>query len=339
MHTHISKKATFISLAMASSVMLTLAGCSSGGDNPGNSGEAQSINLRLGHIFESSHPIETCFVATLNEELEGSGISVDSFPASQLGGEAEMLEQISTGSLDSAFAGSAYLSNWHAPTGVLEASYLFDDPAHLISTIGGELMQGVFEELTEVSGMRVHAGVYYGTRHVTANKQISTPEDLNGLKIRTPDAPVYLTNIQLMGGTGTPMALSEVYLALQQGVIDAQENPIPTIETAKLNEVQDYINLTGHQVQGTYLISQDSLTDSFSESQKAAFDAAVQAAGEATAECIIHDEQEILDRWKADGSINVNEDIDVEALAAAAREHYAADSTFGDLYTAIRNTK
>ena len=87
---------------------------------------------------------------------------------------------------------------------------------------------------------------YYGERQVTSNKKIEKPEDMAGLKIRVPDAPLYMMFPKAVGANPTPIAFAEVYLALQQGVVDAQENPLPTIEAKKFYEVQEYIVLTGH---------------------------------------------------------------------------------------------
>lgn len=331
------KRLVYITAAMAGTAALALTGCASNGG--GDAGDGADRTLRLAHVYEAAHPVETCGISTLNEELAGSGLTVESFPAAQLGSEAESLEQLSTGSLDIAIAGASFLGTWYEPAAVLDAGYLFDDVDHYMATISGETMQGVFDDLAAASGMRVQSGWYYGTRQVTANKEISTPADMAGVKIRTPDAPMYLTNIELMGGTATPMALGEVYLALQQGVIDAQENPVPTIATAKFNEVQDYINITNHMVQGVYLISQDSLTDSLSEEQQAALESALAKAADAVHECILADEQSIVDEWKADGSIQVNEDVDIASFSEAAQEHFASDSAFGELYTEIRNSR
>lgn len=330
-------KIGFTTLGLTSVAMLALTGCVGGNGNGGDDG--QEITLRLGHIQEPTHPVETCGAPALTEALEGSGLSVEVYGSSQLGSEVEMLEQVTTGSLDMSIAGAGSLGIWHEPIGVLEAGYLFDDVDHFMGTIEGETLQEVFDELASVSGLRAQAGIYYGTRQVTANKEISNPGDMTGVKIRTPDAPIYLKNIGLMGGAATPMAFGEVYLGLQQGVIDAQENPIPTIASANFNEVQDYINITNHMVQGIYVLSQDSLTDSFSDDQKTAFADALQVAAQAITDCIIEEEQEILEGWKADGSITVNEDVDLDAFAQAAQDGFAADPTFGELYTEIRNNR
>src|SRR4029450_12307478 len=92
------------------------------------------------------------------------------------------------------------------------------------------------------------AMTYYGARQVTSNRPIQKPEDMKGLKIRVPDAPAYLAFPKALGANPTPIAFAEVYLALQNGTVEAQENPLPTIEAKKFFEVQKNISLTGHIV-------------------------------------------------------------------------------------------
>src|SRR4030095_10416765 len=109
----------------------------------------------------------------------------------------------------------------------------------------------LFTELAEgyrqkSGGHKVSAITYYGERHVTSNKPINKPEDMKGLKIRVPDAPLYTMFPRAVGANPTPIAFAEVYLALQNGTVDAQENPLPTIEAKKFYEVQKYPMLSGH---------------------------------------------------------------------------------------------
>lgn len=294
--------------------------------------------LRLAHVYEASHPVEECGVATLKEELQGSGIKVDSFPSAQLGNEAESLEQVANGSVDIAIAGTSFLGVWHKPAEVLDAAYLIEDADHFVETVEGETMAGVFDDLYDSAGIKVLSSWYYGTRHVTANTEISEPEDLRGLKIRTPNAPLYLTNTKAMGGTATPMALDEVYLALQQGVIDAQENPVPTIATAKLDEVQEYINLTGHMVQGVHVTTGRGLYEGLSEEQKTSLESAVKAAAENTRQCVEEQEQTVLEEWKNSDGIKVNEEVNKEAFAGAT-EDVMLQQPWGDLYQQIKDRK
>src|SRR5207344_2361216 len=103
-------------------------------------------------------------------------------------------------------------------------------------------------------GNKVVALTYYGERHVTSNKAINRPEDMKGLKIRVPDAPLYTMFPRAVGANPTPIAFAEVYLALQNGTVDAQENPLPTIDAKKFYEVQKYIMLTGHITESLVVI-------------------------------------------------------------------------------------
>ncbi|MET1034930.1 MAG: sialic acid TRAP transporter substrate-binding protein SiaP [Arthrobacter sp.] len=331
-----------LKLSVAAAAALMLAGCGVGGPvdteaaQAGNSGDKV---LRLAHVYEAAHPVETCGVDTIKEELDGSGITVESYPAAQLGSEAESLEQVASGGLDMAVAGPSFLGVWHEPAAVLDGAYLFEDVDHFAETIAGPQMQGVYDEMEAETGIKVLSGWYYGTRHVTANKEINGPEDMAGIKIRTPDAPLYLTNTKIMGGTATPMALDEVYLALQQGVIDAQENPIPTINTAKLHEVQEYINLTGHMIQGVNIVTGSALFESLDEGQRAALEGAMDAAAASVRECIETQEQEVLEEWKSGDGIKVNEDVDREQFAQRASEMLPSEVSWGDLYKEIQASK
>jgi TRAP-type transport system periplasmic protein len=298
--------------------------------------DPDATTLRLAHVYDAGHPVEKCGVATLQEELEGSGLQVESFPAAQLGTEAESLEQVSSGSLDMAIAGPSFLGVWHEPVAVLDAAYLFEDVDHYDQTFESETIQSVFDELYESSDIKVLANLYYGTRHVTSDEKISSAADFSGLKIRTPDAPLAIKNIEAIGGTPTPMSLDEVYLALQQGVIDAQENPIPTIATAKFNEVQDYINLTAHQVQGIQVTIGGSAYESLSDEERTSLESALDAASDATRECVEEQEQSVLEEWKAGSGIEVNEEVDRDAFAAAA-EKAMLQEPWGELYQEIKD--
>jgi len=328
-------------LSVAAAAALLLSGCSVGAPvdrSKVESVDANAKTLRLAHVYDAGHPVEECGIATIKKELQGSGLQVQSFPSAQLGNESELLEQVASGSLDMAVAGPSFLGVWEQNAAVLDAAYLFQDVDHFVETANGEQMKAVFDELYESSDIKVLSSWYYGTRHVTANKKISTAADFAGLKIRTPNAPLYLANVSAMGGTATPMALDEVYLALQQGVIDAQENPIPTIATAKFNEVQDYINLTGHMIQGVQLNTGRAVYEGLSDEERTALEEAMQAGAEATRTCVEEQEQSILEEWKTGSGIQVNEDVDRASFAAAAGEAMR-QQPWGDLYDQIKSAR
>jgi TRAP-type C4-dicarboxylate transport system substrate-binding protein len=128
---------------------------------------------------------------------------------------------------------------------------------------------------------------YYGERHVTSNKEINKPEDMKGLKIRVPDAPLYTMFPRAVGANPTPIAFAEVYLALQNGTVDAQENPLPTIDAKKFYEVQKYIVLTGHITDAILTIVGGPTWAKLSDADKKVFqDVLKEAAAKATGEII-----------------------------------------------------
>ncbi|MFD1717673.1 DctP family TRAP transporter solute-binding subunit [Georgenia deserti] len=316
-----------------------LTACVGGQVDPEEAEEAQAgaddLTFRFAHVYDPNHPVETCGVPAIQDALEGSGVTIESFPAAQLGSEAELLEQVSAGSLDIAVAGPSFLGVWYEDAAVLDGGYIFDDVEEFTETIDSDVVQDIWAGLYEESGLKVETSWYYGTRHVTSNTPVNTPEDLAGLKLRTPDAPLYLTNIDTMGGTATPMALDEVYTALQQGTIDAQENPIPTIDSFRLNEVQDYINLTGHSVQSVQIVTSDAMLDQLTEDQRSAWDEAMTTSADAVRECIVSAEEETLEAWREDGSIEINDDVDREAFAEQVRDELPGRVPWGETYRDI----
>ena len=153
----------------------------------------------------------------------------------------------------------------------------------------------------DATGHEILAGTYYGVRHVTANRPVEAPEDMQGLRIRVPDAPLYTLFPRTMGASPTPIAFAEVYLALQQGVVDAQENPLPTIEAKKFYEVQKHIVLTGHIVDHLNTVVAGALWKKLSEEDRKIFtDVAQEAAAKATAE-IKTNEGKLVDFFKQQG--------------------------------------
>lgn len=326
---------------------LTLAACAGetpeqvdGGSTAGaEAGGGDVRTLRFGHVYDPEHPNETCGAQRLNDILaEGdSGLAIESFPSAQLGTEEEMLEQVADGSLEMSIAGPSFLGVWHEPAAVFDAAYLFSSVDHFDETVNGEVGQQVWDELQAESGLQVMGSWYYGTRHITSNKPIRTPADLAGVKLRVPNAPLYLANTRAMGGTATPVALSEVYLGLQQGVVDAQENPLPTIATNAFQEVQDYLNLTGHIVQGTMVVIGEETFEGLEPEQQEALSTAVAGLSTEVRACIEEEEQALLEEWRESGVIEIVEDVDTEAFSEAVRETLPAEyPAWDDLYEQIQ---
>lgn len=206
-------------------------------------------SLRFGHVQPPEGEINRGILRLAEALREGSGgrLRLDNFPSSQLGGERDMLTQVSSGTLDFCITGPGILGSWVRPISILESPFLTRDFTQLQRMFAHPAVQGMRRQLAEARNMRVMEPWYYGTRHMTTrDKPIRQPEDLRGLKMRVPEAPLFVDMMRTLGAAPTPMSLGEVYLSLQTGVIDGQENPLPTIAANKFMEVQKFVNLTGH---------------------------------------------------------------------------------------------
>lgn len=308
-----------------------LAGCASDGVDQHD--DAEHV-LRLSHFMEPTHPHETCGVETLQEELEGTGITVESYPSAQLGGETEALEQVYTGNLDMSINGPSFLGVYHERFNVLDAGYLFDDGEALMEFQDSDEMAELMEDFYAESGFKVFPGWYYGVRHTTADRPVESPEDLAGLNLRTPDAPLYRITLGAMGANPTPMALGDLYMALQQGTVDGQENPAAIIETQSFHEVQEHLSLTGHMVQTMHLSIAGESWKELNTEQQEALEEAVAVAGEAATECVFEEEEEMLISYAEGDNFEVHE-VDTEEFAQNVQEEMSEGYDYSDLYVEI----
>ncbi len=233
---------------------------------------AMAEEWRLGHILPPDHPGNRALEAAATEIAERTEgrIDIKVFPAGQVGGAKEVLTGMTIGTHHMAFDGAGILSQWTKELGVLEAPYLSKDFAHLERLIESERGQELVEKLRADHGLRILDIWYYGTRHMTNNaRPIESVADVEGLKLRVPEVALSLEFVKALGGRPTPMAFPELYLGLQTGVVDGQENPLATINAAKFYEVQDHLALTGHLVQFVAPIVSETAWNAASEEDRA----------------------------------------------------------------------
>ncbi len=235
---------------------------------------SQVKKLTWAHVYEQSEPLHKWAVWAANEINSRSNgrFVIDVFPASILGKEAELNQSLSLGTVDIIYTGTSFAGQNYPPMSLSELPYVFRDYQHWqkfnASELFTEMKQG-YREAT--NGNKILGNNYYGQRHLTSNKPIVLPSDMENLKLRVPNASIYKMFPLAMNANPSPIAFSEVYLALQQGVVDAQENPLPTIKAKKFYEVQKYISLTGH-LQGSVLtMLADRLWSSLTEEDKTLF--------------------------------------------------------------------
>src|SRR6478752_1142655 len=204
--------------------------------------------LKWAHVYEVAEPYHTqaLWAAEEIKKRTGGRYEIGVFPASQLGNENQINEGLGLGTVDIIYTGASFAGSIHKPLAITGAPFILRDFDHWKAYRDSQLFRDLAKGYEDKTRHKVVAILYYGQRHVTANKEIKKPEDMKGMKLRVPPAPLFLMFTKSVGANATPIAFAEVYLALQQGTVDGQENPLPTIMAKKFYEVQSHIILTGH---------------------------------------------------------------------------------------------
>ncbi len=208
---------------------------------------AAKVTIKLGHIAEPVHPYGQGgdHFAKLVAEKSGGKIEVKVFPNSQLGGQKDLIEGLVFGTVDMALVGTAALGQFQPQISLFDLPFIFDDRPHAfrsLDTVGMEIAKPL-----EGRGIKMLGYMENGIRHMTNNtRPIKAPADMKGLKIRVQTNKIHIEMIKALGASPTPMDLSELYSAMQQGTVDGQENPSAHIYTKRFYEVQKYASLTAH---------------------------------------------------------------------------------------------
>ncbi|MEK1851639.1 MAG: sialic acid TRAP transporter substrate-binding protein SiaP [Phyllobacterium sp.] len=265
-------------------------------------------SLKWAHVYETSEPFHTQSVWAAEEigKRTNGRYKIDVFPASQLGKEADINQGLKLGTVDIIISGSSFAARDFKPIGVTYFPYIFRGPDHLIAYTKSDIFKRLAAGYEQKTGNHIAAVSYYGTRQTTSNKPIAKCSDMQGLKIRVPDVPAYLAMPRACGANTTPIAFAEVYLALQNGTVEAQENPLTTIEAKKFFEVQKNIILTGHIVDHLNTVISKQLWSSLSDEDKKIFGDVMQEAAEKTTKIIEDKEKALVTSFKERG-LNVAE--------------------------------
>lgn len=285
--------------------------------------------LKWAHVYETSEPYHTAalWAAEAFKTRSEGRYAIEVFPASSLGKETDINEGLGLGTVDIIYTGQLFAGRTHGPIAIGGAPYMFRDYEHWDKYRNSDLFTELADGYAEASGNRVVAMTYYGERHVTSNKKIEKPEDMQGLKIRVPDAPLYMMFPKAVGANPAPIAFAEVYLALQQGVVDAQENPLPTIQAKKFHEVQQFIVLTGHITDALLTIVGGPAWDKIEEKDRTVLvEILKEAAAKATAE-IIQKEKELV-QWFRDQGKEIVEVDRAPFREATVKAHMGPDATW-----------
>jgi tripartite ATP-independent transporter DctP family solute receptor len=213
--------------------------------------------IRVGYVMGQGGAADKSandFAKMVAERSKGA-LTVQTFPGGQLGGERDMVESVQLGSIQVGYFGSYLAGNIVPEWGqIIDVPYLLKDQAHFRRVVDGAMSKPMYDALLQRKGIRHVAWCNRGPRYLTSNRAVTTPADVRGLKLRVPELETYLAAWKLLGATVTPMAFPEIFLALKQGIIDGQENPLELIFTASFFEAQKFVNLTGH-IRGGYEIT------------------------------------------------------------------------------------
>ncbi|WP_333840807.1 TRAP transporter substrate-binding protein [Pelomicrobium sp.] len=215
---------------------------------------AEPVELKFGHVGEPGSLFALSaeeFAKRANAKL-GDKYKVVVYGSSQLGGDKELLQKLKLGTVDFALPSTVMSSEVDA-FGIFEMPYLVKDREHM-KRIEKEVFWPMLAPLAEKKGLKIIAVWENGYRHITNSKRpIQRPEDLQGIKLRVPEGKWRVKMFQAYGANPSPMKFSEVFTALQTGVMDGQENPFAQIYSAKFQEVQKYLSLTGHVYTPAYV--------------------------------------------------------------------------------------
>jgi TRAP-type transport system periplasmic protein len=242
-----------LSLFLYLLLVLFLSAC---GLQKGEGGSTSAeFTLKFGHLANEAN---TWHLAALKfkelvEARSAGRIEVKVYPNSQIGEEMDLINSIQLGTADMTITGES-LQNWAPKAALLAVPYAFSSAEEMRTAAGGPVGDEIRAEITEKTGLVPLAWFERGPRHLTTNRPINTPAELKGLKIRVPNVPLFVSVWQELGAKPTPMAFSEVFTALQQNTIEAQENPLSLIDSASFFEVQKHVNLTAHVRSWIYVV-------------------------------------------------------------------------------------
>jgi tripartite ATP-independent transporter DctP family solute receptor len=293
---------------------------------------AAQTKLKFAHVYETGEPFhkEAVWAAGEIAKRTNNKYQIDVFPASALGNEQQIAQAMPLGTIDMAYIGAGFVGATYKPISIVNAPYIWRDfdhwKAYSQSKFFTELTDGYFKQ----TGHKIVALTYYGARHTTANKALNTPADMKGMKLRVPQAPMYMMYAKAMGANPTPIAFAEVYLALQNKTVDGQENPLPTIQAKKFYEVQSHINLTGHILDNLTTVIGSPLWKKLAPQEQQIFEAVYKEASARAGAALRASARKLGDWFKQQGKTVVVPDLKA-FREAAVKVHN--DASYGAVWT------
>lgn len=302
--------------------------------------QAADFEIRLGHVTSDKEPVQQAieeFASRVEERSEGR-VDIKIFPNGLLGSNPEVYEQLRAGAPIITVSDPGYLSDFVADFGVLGGPYLMDDPLQFAKLEGTELYEDMKVRLRNEAGIELLAMNWlFGSRHLIADKPVSTPEDIAGLTVRTPPNAMWVKTFEAMGARPTQLPWTEVYSGLSAGVVDAAEAPLPSLYGARLHEVKKVISLTGHFKGFTGLVINADYFASLPEDIQSIMSEEALAAGEFMTSQMLESQEEWIAKLEAEG-ISFNRDVDTAAFQKKTASVYSEFPAWSEgLYDKVRS--
>jgi tripartite ATP-independent transporter DctP family solute receptor len=292
----------------------------------GSASAIAQTKLKWAHVYETSEPYHTESVWAAGEIKKRSNgkFDIQVFPASTLGKETDINQGMTLGTVDMIISGPSFAARTYPRLGIAYYPFIFRDGDHLLAYAKSPVFGTMVDEFRKKTGIQITAYTYYGARHTTSQRVFKDCAGMKGLKIRVPDVPAYTATPRACGANPTPIAFAEVYLALQNGTVEAQENPLTTIEAKKFYEVQKAIMLTGHIVDGLTTQIAPHVWNKLSADEKKMFtEVTREAAARATAK-IKEREAKLADVFRSKGLQVVS--VDRESFRQAVLKNVTLES-------------
>jgi len=291
---------------------------------------ASEINLTWSSVSvpEDAHTKAMTVFKEEVERLSDGKITVDLYVAGEIYTQEAELAACREGTLDMAYFSDNWLAEFVPYLSMIGAVYTFSGFDHMDRVLNGEIGREIFEDVAQKTGVRPLAAFYLGTRQLNLVEKVGpvrTPQDMKGVKLRTPASPAWIALGKALGGNPTPMSFGEVYMGLKTGAVEGQDNPLPTDKNAKFYEVTKYIVLTDHVVNTVWPTINEQRWQSLSEVDKLVIHKAIDKAREFCAETNLQAESELVEFFRNEGLI-VIEDPDKEAFAEYAQWSYQNES-------------
>jgi tripartite ATP-independent transporter DctP family solute receptor len=274
---------------------------------------AQATVLRWSTVLAPNHPqaIMMSRIAKQVKDETAGAVEIQLFPGGQLGSSRDTVESTSSGAIQMVDEGAAIFGQFVPQISIIEAPYIWRDAQHMRIVIASPIMGELSNLLIEKRGMRLLGATNYGKRHLTTgSKAIKSADEMKGFKLRIPEVDTYRAMAEAWGARPTPLNFGELYLALSQEAVDGQENPLPTIQSAKFYEVQKFLVLTGHIITPRPIAINEKAWQGLSEKGQSAIKKAIMVHSEWQDSEILKQEAGLADVFKKAGMTVIEPDVE-----------------------------